>query len=101
MEQPFVVATDHPMHNLQQKMIQTCQQADFTPDIRGCVDSVPSAVSLVAAKMGVAIVYNIPSCRPTDVIYKTFIGGEMDVCMHLSWRREHLSPAAANFVQLR
>lgn len=100
MEQPFVVATDHPMHNLQQKMVQTCQQADFSPDIQGCVDSVPSAVSLVEAKMGVAMIYNIPSCCPTDVIYKTLIA-EMDVCMHLSWRRENLSPAAANFVELR
>lgn len=99
-EYPFLVATDHPAHNLQRKMIQACQEADFTPDIRGCADSVPCAVALVEAKLGVAMVYNIPSCRPTDVVYKKIVGSDIDVCMHLCWRRGNLSPSAAKFVQL-
>lgn len=100
MKQPFVVATDHPSHNLQRKMIQACQKANFTPEIRECADSVPCAVALVEAKLGVAMVYNIPACRPADVIYKRFTGGDMDVRMHLCWRRGNLSPAATNFVRL-
>ncbi|UJX41227.1 LysR family transcriptional regulator [Desulfovibrio sp. JY] len=101
MEQPFVVATDHPAHNLQRKMIQACQKADFTPAIRECADSVPCAVALVEAKLGVAMVYNIPTCRPADVVYKKLVDSDMeDVRMHLCWRRGELSPAAANFVQL-
>jgi len=100
MDQPFIVATDHPSHNLQRKMIQVCRQADFTPEIQACADSVPCAVSLVEAKLGVAMVYDIPTCRPTDVLYKTIMGDNMDVRMHLCWRRGNLSPSAANFVQL-
>jgi len=100
MKQPFVVATDHPSHDLHRKMIQACQNASFTPDIRECVDSVPCAVALVEAKVGVAMVYNIPACRPADVIYKKLSGAAIDVRMHLNWRRRNLSPPAANFVQL-
>jgi DNA-binding transcriptional LysR family regulator len=100
MEQPFVVATDHPMHNLYRKMIETCQKADFTPDIRVFADSVPGAVSMVEARMGVAMIYDLPTCRPDGVVYKNIAGCEMDVRMHLSWCKGRLSPAAANFVRL-
>lgn len=100
MKQPFLVATGHPSHNLQQKMIEACRNANFTPDIRAYADSVPCATALVGAKLGVAMVYNIPECRPTDVVYKKFTGGGMDVCMHLCWRQGNLSPSATNFVQL-
>lgn len=101
MHQPFIVATDHPAHNLQRRMIQACQKADFTPTIRECADSAPCAVALVEAKLGVAMVYNIPTCRPAEVVYKKLVDSDMeDVRMHLCWRRGELSPAAANFVQL-
>lgn len=100
MKQPFIVATDHPYHNLQRKMIQVCNQAEFSPDIRVCVDSVPSAVSLVEANLGVAMVYDIPTCRPPEVLYKDVEGANMDVTMHLCWGKDNLSPTASNFVQL-
>ncbi|MTJ83989.1 MAG: LysR family transcriptional regulator [Telmatospirillum sp.] len=100
MRQPFVVATDHPSHNLHRKMIEACHSAHFQPDVQECADSVPCAVALVEAKMGVAMVYNIPACRPADVVYKKLAGCDMDVRMHLCWRRGALSPAAANFVRI-
>jgi DNA-binding transcriptional LysR family regulator len=99
-EQPFVLATDYPVHNLSRKMLDTCRSLQFTPDIEGYADSVPSALAMVEAKLGVAMVYHLPRYRPADVLLKKIEGRNMDQRMQLSWRRDNLTPAAADFLRL-
>lgn len=96
----FVFPTNHVHHTLHDVMFQSCRNAGFIPDRRFFADTVPCAVSLVAAHLGIAIVYRIPGYRPQGVVYKHLEDLNLDLKMQLSWRRDELTPAASNFLQI-
>ncbi len=99
-EDPFVFATHHSPHTLHDAMLQACKSAGFIPNRRYFADSVAAAVSMVAAQLGVAIVYELPGFRPPGVVYKSFGRPVINASMRLSWRRGELTPAAAHFLRL-
>ncbi len=99
-EDTFVWPTHHSPHTLYDAMFQACKNAGFIPNRRYFADSVPTAVSMVAAQLGVAIVYELPGFRPPGAVYKSFSQPVMNASMRLSWRRKELTPAAAHFLRL-
>jgi DNA-binding transcriptional LysR family regulator len=98
--EPFVFPTNHAHHMLHDAMFQACRSAGFSPDRRFFADTVPCAVSLVAAHLGVALVYRIPGYRPPGVVYKHLDGLDFNLTMQIAWRRNELTPAAANFLRI-
>lgn len=96
----FIFATNYGTHNLHDHMMRVCREAGFAPRVRHYADSVPGAVSMVAAGLGVAMVYELPGYQPPDVVYKKISGASLDVKMQLSWRRDGMSPTALNFLTL-
>jgi DNA-binding transcriptional LysR family regulator len=99
-EDPFIFPTHHSPHTLHDTMLHACKKAGFVPNRRYFADSVATAVSMVAAQLGIAIVYELPGFRPPGVVYKAFSPSVISVSMRLSWRRGELTPAAAHFLRL-
>lgn len=99
-EDTFVWPTHHSPHTLYDTMFQACKSAGFIPNRRYFADSVPTAVSMVAAQLGVAVVYELPGFRPPGVIYKPFSHAVINASIRLAWRRGELTPAAAHFLRL-
>jgi DNA-binding transcriptional LysR family regulator len=98
---PFIVATNYPTHNLHDTMLRVCREAGFAPNVRYSADSVFGAVSMVSAKLGVAMVYEIPGYHPPEIVYKKITGVAMGLRMQISWKHGQLTPTAANFLRLR
>lgn len=98
--EPFVFPTNHAHHLLHDAMFQACRNAGFIPDRQYFADTVPCAVSLVAAHLGVAIVYLIPGYRPPGVVYKHLDGLDLNLKLQIAWRRNELTPAATNFLRI-
>jgi len=96
----FIFATNYKTHNLHDMMLRACREAGFAPKVRHYADSVPAAVSMVSAKLGVAMVYELAGFHPPEVVYKKMSGCNMDIRMQMSWRRGELTPTAANFLAL-
>jgi DNA-binding transcriptional LysR family regulator len=96
----FIFPADYSSHHLYDQMIEHCHRVGFVPKVRHMADSVPGAVSLVAAKLGVAMVYAVPGYRPPAVIFKRVSDVTLDLRMRLSWRAGRLTPIAAKFVKL-
>ena len=98
--EPFIFPTNHAHHQLHDIMFQACHDAGFVPDRQYFADTVPCAVALVAAQLGVAIVYALPGYRPSGVVYKHLDGFDLSLKMQIAWRCDELTPAANNFLRL-
>lgn len=99
-QEDFIFATNYKTHNLHDKMMRVCREAGFAPRVRYYADSVPVAVSMVGAKLGVAMVYELEGYHPPEIVYKKISGCCLDLQMQLSWRRGELTPTAANLLAL-
>lgn len=96
----FIFPTNHAHHTLHDRMFQACKNAGFLPDRRYFADTVPAAVLMAAAQLGVAIVYELPGFRPPGVVYKRLAGLDLTLSMQMAWRKGELTPLAANFLRL-
>ncbi|WP_420236432.1 LysR family transcriptional regulator [Telmatobacter bradus] len=96
----WIFPTNHVHHMLHDSMLESCRSAGFLPNRQYFADSVPAAISLVAAHLGVAMVYELPGYHPPGVVFKRIEGLGIDMKMRMNWRRGELTPVAKNFVEI-
>ncbi|WP_059050325.1 LysR family transcriptional regulator [Paenibacillus senegalimassiliensis] len=82
-------------------IVAKCHQASFSPIIRQSVKEIQTAISLVAAGLGVSIVPSSTSnLHARDVAYLDIAGDAPRIDMSIAWRTDNTSPLVQQFIQV-
>lgn len=82
-------------------IVAKCHQADFSPIIRQSVKEIQTAISLVAAGLGVSIVPSSTSnLHARDVVYLDIAGDAPRIDMSIAWRTDDTSSLVQQFIQV-
>lgn len=80
-------------------IVAKCHQAGFSPIIRQSVKEIQTAISLVAAGLGVSIVPSSTSnLHARDVVYLDIAGDAPRIDMSIAWRTDNISPLVQHFI---
>ena len=96
----FIFPTYYPHHALFLDLMHACYEAGFSPDIVAQTTSMRSAVELVAAGVGVALLCKYPALANPLVVFKPLPDMQFKMEMRLGFRNGDLSPIVANFLRL-
>lgn len=100
--EPMILYRRRSGHGLYDAIISACQSSGFSPNIVQEAPRLPSAISLVAAEIGVSIVpESLMRMKIEGVIYRQFKGKTIPMApLNLAYRKSlhKLSPAAERLV---
>lgn len=100
-EEPFILYPDHPRPSWTEFVIGLCQQAGFRPIISQRTVEIQTALSLVAAGMGVSIV---PRCvgnvMRKEVVFRSLTGLRARTELLAAHRQRDPSPVVQTFLKV-
>ncbi len=100
-QDPFVIFFRTRGAGFYDEIVTLCQQAGFSPRVVQEANGMQAVVSLVAARIGVAIVpASITKLRMEGVVYKPLCRPQALTAMTLVWRRDDHSPVLRAFVEV-
>lgn len=99
--EPFVLYPDHPRPSWTEFVVGMCQQAGFRPIVVQRTVEIQTALSLVAAGIGVSIV---PACIGNilrkDVVYRRLTGVRARTELLAAYREHDPSPVVKTFLKV-
>jgi len=99
--EPFILFPRRVGSSLYDAIVGACRRAGFTPRIEQEAIQMQTIVSLVAARMGVALVpASLEHLRRTGVVYRTLAHPRARVEIGIAWRAGDDAPAVRAFVAL-
>ncbi|MFN6465784.1 MAG: LysR family transcriptional regulator [Nostoc sp. DedVER02] len=99
--EPFILFPRILAPGLYDLIISVCQQAGFSPKVAQEAIQMQTIVSLVAAKMGVAIVpASLQNLQRIGVVYKTVQEPTPKVSIAMIWRKSETSPTVQKLVEI-
>ncbi|HET7481038.1 MAG TPA: LysR family transcriptional regulator [Rubrobacteraceae bacterium] len=100
-EEPFVIFPRRRGAVLHDAVINTCQDAGFSPRVVQEATELPTQVSLIAAGMGVALVpASMRHLRYHGVVYRSLRGHPPAPDTAVAWRRGGETPTVRAFLQV-
>ncbi|GAA4671806.1 LysR family transcriptional regulator [Gordonia humi] len=99
-DEPFISYPSHLRSVVMQVVVDSCQQAGFTPDIRHEVGETSTLVSFVAAELGVAMVpESVKQLQITGAVYVPIVDAP-EVALAIATRHGDDSPHLARVLPL-
>jgi DNA-binding transcriptional LysR family regulator len=100
-DEPFILFPRRVGSSLYDEIVGACRRAGFAPRIEQEAIQMQTIVSLVAARMGVALVpASLEHLRRTGVVYRPLADARSRVEIGIAWRAGDASPAVRAFVAL-
>lgn len=100
-EEPFILFPRQPESNYADYIIRLCASAGFTPNIVQKTGEMQTAVSLVYAGIGVAIVpASVQNLRREGVVYRPFAEPVPTIALTMCYRRHDPSPILPHFLAI-
>ena len=98
---PFVIFFRTRGAGFYDQIVALCHRAGFSPRVAQEASGMQTVVSLVAARIGVALVpASITKMRMEGVVYKSIYKPQALTAMTLAWRRDDPSPVLHAFVEV-
>ena len=99
--EPFILFPRKVGTSLYDAIVGACRRAGFAPRIEQEAIQMQTIVSLVAARMGVALVpASLQHLRRTGVVYRPLAEARTRVEIGIAWRSADAAPAVRAFVAL-
>lgn len=100
-ERPWIAVARQPVDTIRPALLAGCQRAGFTPDIVYETSDPQSALQLVGAGLGLAVVQASlgTAHAPRDVLLRELPWLDLRVSVHLVWRADDPRPWVAQFRQ--
>ena len=100
-DEPFVLFPRKVGASLYDAIVGACRRAGFAPRVEQEAIQMQTIVSLVAARMGVALVpASLEHLRRTGVVYRPLAEAGPEVEIGMAWRAGDAAPAVRAFVAL-
>lgn len=100
-DEPFVQVLREAGGTLVDDIVAACAAVGFEPKLAQPVPQMSSAVTLVAAGLGISIVpKSITQVRVAGVVYRPLVARELRARLALAARRDDASPLVRNFLAL-
>lgn len=100
-EEPFILFPQQPQSSYAGYVIDLCRQAGFTPRVVQKTGEMQTAVSLVAAGIGVALVpQSVQNLQRTGVVYRSFTAPAPTVALTMLYRENETSPVLPHFLKI-
>ena len=97
----FILYPSEPESNFGSYVINSCAEAGFVPNIIQRTDEVQTAVGLVGAGVGIAVVPASTQCICREgVVYRQLIEPMPTIDLTLGYRADDHSPILMNFIEL-
>jgi len=101
-QEEFIMTTRKVGQGYYDRIINICHQAGFSPSIAQEVHELQTAVSLIAAGMGIALMpYSIQKFQTPGVVYKKLKNTISTISMMetaITWRKDETSPSIQSFL---
>ena len=98
--EPFILFPHRPLSSYAEHILRICQDAGFSPRIVQETGEMQTAVSLVAAGIGVAIVpESVRNLMRAGVVYRTFAAPTPRIELTMLYRKDDPSPVLPHFLQ--
>jgi DNA-binding transcriptional LysR family regulator len=99
--EPFILFPQQPESNYAEYIIRLCEAAGFTPRIVQKTGELQTAVSLVDAGIGVAIVpASVQNLRREGVVYRPLMEPAPTVALTMGYREHDPSPILPHFLHI-
>jgi DNA-binding transcriptional LysR family regulator len=99
--EPFILFPKQPESNYADYIIRLCASAGFTPHIVQKTGEVQTAVSLVYAGIGIAIVpASVQNLRREGVVYRPFTDPAPTIDLSMGYRERDASPILPHFLAI-
>ena len=86
---------------LHRTVVEGCREAGFEPRLGQEAPQLATAITLVAAELGVSVVpKSMSSVKAGGVVFRPIAGEQLAVTLSLAWRRDERSSVVRNFVTL-
>ena len=94
----FILPAPDSHHSLYNTFVNACREAGFEPVDPYFVDTIPAALGLVSANIGISLQHRLPAFHCREVVYRRLTSPKLRLQMKLLWRRQDLSPTALKFI---
>jgi DNA-binding transcriptional LysR family regulator len=100
-DEPFIQFPPQPQSHYAEYVIRLCQSAGFTPNVVQKTGALATAVSLVAAGIGVALVpASVENLRRSGVLYRPIAEPSPTIELTMAYRQQDPSPILPHFLEI-
>jgi DNA-binding transcriptional LysR family regulator len=94
----FILPAPDSHHSLYNTFVNACREAGFEPVDPYFVDTIPAALGLISANIGISLQHRLPAFHCREVVYRRLISPKLWLQMKLIWRKQDLSPTGMKFI---